>query len=82
MTRTTTEPIRTAFADPTAAAAQLRPGVHAIRVPGEVDHLPVELAEHTLFGFRLQAGGREFVSTPVTRWPALELAVGGEVATR
>lgn len=54
---------------PRLAAGLLRAGQHEIRRPGESAWLPVELVERTPVGLRVIAGGREFLTDRLTKWP-------------
>lgn len=50
------------------SVSMLRVG-HEVRRPGESEWLPVESVERFPFGVRLRAGGREFVTQWLAKWP-------------
>lgn len=57
------------------AASMLRSGQHEIRVPGQPEWLPVQQVRRTDLGLLITAGGREFLTTWRTPWPARAQAV-------
>ena len=52
------------------AAGQLRPGQHEIRVPGKPEWLPVQGTRRTDVGLLITAGGREFLTGSLVKWPS------------
>lgn len=54
---------------PMLAAGLLRAGQHEIRRPGESEWLPVQQVKPTAVGTLIVAGGREFLTDRLTKWP-------------
>lgn len=55
---------------PMLAAGLLRPGQHEMRVPGRPEWLPVQRTRRTGVGLLVTAGGREFLTGSLVKWPA------------